>query len=222
MMNLLKNKYKDTWIRDIPLDVVYESQMQTLLSDYWISLGEQFSESLEDFNFIKHSVVPSYEKIVMIWTQLQNSTNPVSISQFIQALEKIIPSIRSFQNVAPTSTPSMSSNINRKRVRSHFETTDDSMEIEASGSGQKPRRYVNNNEDPNKWTFEELSSWLKEEKLSELEQIFRDEDISGDVLLSIPEADWIPLIPKLGTRFLISAYTVSQTPEQDYSRLSRN
>jgi hypothetical protein len=41
---------------------------------------------------------------------------------------------------------------------------------------------------------------LKEEKLSELEQLFRENDINGEALLTISETDWKELIPAMGKR----------------------
>jgi hypothetical protein len=109
MINNLRN-LGIQYIRDIPTEKFFELKIPILLADYWISLGEQLSEFLSDFVFIKHSVVSANEKIVEIWSQLQNSTKPVSVSQFIQALERIIPLI---QHSKP-STPSTSPNNNHK------------------------------------------------------------------------------------------------------------
>lgn len=51
------------------------------------------------------------------------------------------------------------------------------------------------------WTVEEVCSWLKEEKLSELEHLFREQEIDGVVLLETPDSDWEKVIPIMGKRF---------------------
>ena len=49
-----------------------------------------------------------------------------------------------------------------------------------------------------------MCNWLKKEKLHELEQLFRDQEIDGYTLLTATQSEWQALIPILGKRFEFS------------------
>ena len=91
--NLKKTGFQN--MNEIPPDVFLEFKVPIILADYWIILGEQVHDIIgNDFGFIRHSALPSTQKVVAILSDLRKSNHPVSVTQFIQILEKIIPLIQ--------------------------------------------------------------------------------------------------------------------------------
>lgn len=76
---------------DIKSNTFFELNIPHLLSDYWLSLADQFSELLHNKEF-KYLPTSANQKVVAIWSQLQESTELVPLSQFIEVVERIIPS----------------------------------------------------------------------------------------------------------------------------------
>lgn len=51
-----------------------------------------------------------------------------------------------------------------------------------------------------KWTVADVCSWLKSQSLNDLESIFKDQEIDGEVLLTSSPEEWSSLIPAFGKR----------------------
>lgn len=55
------------------------------------------------------------------------------------------------------------------------------------------------------WTVDEVCNWLKETSLPKLENLFKTQEINGEVLLTTPVEEWRELIPVLGDRLIDTA-----------------
>lgn len=76
-------------LHEIPSEELTEMNLGTILCDCWFSFGENFSEIESTLRQLRHSEIPPSEKVAMIIQDLINCTEPISITRFVKALQKI-------------------------------------------------------------------------------------------------------------------------------------